>query len=626
MSTLDVGRIEVLKGPQGTLYGRNATGGAINIISAKPTREVEGYASVTGAEYDTASAEGAISGPLTDTLAGRLSVIYNNQGESFHQYFESNGNKQDFEDSETKAIRGQLAGEYDRLDWNLNLSYMDQDLGNSPFTAIGGYWNSPDEVFAVPCQGALKGCVNTLGLNVADSDGDPFTHEFQTSRAGEMRIDSDVTSANFKLDYDFDSVSVTSITGYVKQDRDFGDNIWSQPNELFAVVHSEEIEQFSQELRFNGELGSSVRWIAGGLYWNDTFKSDNLANTVDLLGALAGLNPATWDVDQETTAYAGFTSVDWDFGDRWMLTTGLRYSYEETDFKGGSNGTIIDPAAFDAFVGAELDIPQGATIPLTYTDDSIDDDRVDYRVALEFRPTDDLLTYASVTSGFKSGGFFGDFTFDNVELEPFDSETVTAFEIGAKATMADGKVQLNGAVFYYDYQDIQASVPAGLGFKLDNLDKAQIAGAEIELLTTPIEGLDIRLGAGYLDTEVDDPRAVFDGNELSNAPKYQFTSTVRYEFPITESLHMAIQGDGKYSDEAYREATNNPWLVTDSYTVVNGRISLLAADGTWEVAAWGKNLLDEEYEQERFANDTVGMIVALQGNPRQYGVTFNYNY
>jgi len=364
----------------------------------------------------------------------------------------------------------------------------------------------------------------------------------------------------------------------------------------------------------------------GGYYWYDTFKSDNLANSADILGLLAGLNPVTWDVDQETTAYAAFTSVDWDFADRWMLTLGLRYSYEETDFKGGTNATVSDPDAFDAFLGEDLGLPQGITIPLSFTDDSIDDDQVDYRVALEFRPTDDILTYGSVTSGFKSGGFFGDFTFDSSELEPFDSETVTAYELGAKLTMADGKVQLNGAVFYYDYEDIQTFVPSAIGFKLDNLEKAEISGAEIELLTSPLEGLDIRLGASYLDTDVDSKFAEFDGNELPNSPETQFTGTARYEFPVSDALHLAFQVDAKYSDESYRESTNNPWMQTDSYTVVNGRISLLSADGTWEVAAWGLNLTDEEYEQERFASDIIGMIVALQGNPRQYGVTLNYNF
>ena len=130
LSMMDVGRIEVLKGPQGTLYGRNATGGAMNIISAKPTRELDGFVSLNAAEYDTQKLEAAIGGPLTDVLSGRLSVLYDSQGDSYHEYYRDSGGKSDFPDSETSAIRGQLAGDHDRLSWNLKVGYLDQRVGD----------------------------------------------------------------------------------------------------------------------------------------------------------------------------------------------------------------------------------------------------------------------------------------------------------------------------------------------------------------------------------------------------------------------------------------------------------------------------------------------------------------
>jgi iron complex outermembrane receptor protein len=623
LSMMDVGRLEVLKGPQGTLYGRNATGGAVNIISAKPSREMDGFASLNVGNYETTKFEGAVGGPLTDTLSGRISGLYDYQGESFHEYHREGKSDKDFGDSTTYAVRLQLAGNHDRLNWNLSGSYLDQDIANSPFTALGGYWNSPDEVFVTPCRGKFENCVNTLGLDVSDRDGDPFTHDFQESRVDEMRIESEVTSLNLNLDYEWDTVTLTSITGWVQQDRDFGENIWSSPLEAFAVLHDEEMEQFSQEFRLDGG-GERVRWLAGVFYWNDTFKSDNIANSADILGLLAGVNPVLWDNDQETTAYAAYGSVDWDITDKLMLTVGLRYSDEETEFEGGTNGTIVDSAAFDDFVGADLGIPEGETIPFTYTDDKISEDNTSYRLALEYRPTDDWLTYGSVTTGFKSGGFFGDFTFDNFELEPFDSETVTAYEIGSKSTLGQ-TTQLNAAIFYYEYEDIQTFVPSTIGFKLDNLEEADIFGAEIEVLSSPIEGLDIRFGASYLDTEVKSDFPEYDGNELPNSPETQVTGTIRYEFPVSSGMSIALQADGKYTDEMFRESTNNPWLVTDSYTVLHLRASLLATDGTWEVALWGRNITDEEYEQERFASDIVGQVVGLQGNPNTYGLTLNYN-
>lgn len=625
LSMMDVGRIEVLKGPQGTLYGRNATGGALNIISAKPTQEADGFLSLSAGEYETIKVEGALGGPLSDKLSGRVSFLYDSQGESFHEFNRAAGGTGEFIDNETIGLRAQLAGDYDKLSWNLSLGFLDQDVGNSPFTAVGGFWNSPEEVFVTPCLGRLDGCVNTLGLDVSDQDGNPFTHDFQESRVGEMRIESDVTSVNFKLNYDFNNMTLTSITGFIEQDRNFGENIWSSPLEEFAVLHDEKIEQFSQELRLSGET-ERARWLAGVFFWNDTFESENIANSADILGLLAGINPVLWNNDQETDAFALYASVDWMFNDQWTLTTGLRYSDEDTDFVGGTDATISDPIAFDFFVGAELGLPAGITIPFTFLDDSISDSSTDFRVALEYRPNDNLLAYGSVVSGFKSGGYFGDFTFDNSELQPFEPEEVMAFEAGVKATLADGRAQLNGAVFYYDYDDIQTFVPSAIGFKLDNLEEAEIFGAEVELLASPTDGLDLRLGASYLDTEVNSQFADFDGNELPNAPETQLTGTVRYQFPVSDGFNLALQADVKHTASMFRESTNNPWLRTDSYTVANARVALSPIDGNWELAAWVRNIFDEEYEQERFASDIIGMIVGLQGNPSQWGVTLNYGF
>ncbi len=626
LSMMDVGRIEVLKGPQGTLYGRNATGGAINMISAKPTRETEGFMSLSVGEYETIKMEAAVGGPLSDTIAGRVSLMYDSQGESFHEYNTAAGGTAEFPDSQTTGFRGQLAGDYDRLSWNFAASYLDQDIGNTPFTSLGGFWASPADVFVTECApGAFAGCVNTLGLNVADTDGDPFTHDFQESRVEEMKIESEVSSLNLKVEYEFDSITLTSITGWVQQDRNFGENIWSSPLEAFAVVHDEEIEQFSQELRLSSQ-GDTISWIAGLFYWNDTFESVNQANSADILGLLAGVTPVEWVNDQETDAYAVYASVDWKLSDTLSLTTGIRYSDEETDFTGGTNGTIVDSAAFDGFVGAALGLPNGITIPFTEANNSVSESSTDFRVALEWRPGDETLAYVSATSGFKSGGFFGDFTFDNFELDPFLSEEVLAYEIGLKQGWADGRAQLNAAVFMYDYENIQTFVPSTVGFRLANLEEAEIMGAEIELLATPIDGLDLRLGASWLDTEVDSQFADYDGNELPNSPETQFTATARYEFPVSDTLAIALQTDVKSTDDMFRESTNNPFLVTEGYTLVNARIALLALDGSWEVALWSRNVTDEEYEQERFSSDIIGQVVALQGNPSQYGVTLNLNF
>jgi iron complex outermembrane receptor protein len=612
LAMMDVGRIEVLKGPQGTLYGRNASGGAINIISSKPTQDVQGFANLSIGDFEKTKFEGAIGGALSDTISGRVSALYDRQGESFHTNLL---NGQDFGDSENTGLRGQLAYDSERLSWNLGVQFQGQDMSNSPFTNFGII----DPVTFGVCAPALSGrtdntqCIDFLGYSDT-SDSDPFTHEFQPSRMADLRIDSDVVSVNFNLVYDFDAVTLTSITGYIAQDRDFGENIWSTPNELFAVVHNEEIDQLSQEFRLSGDTERAT-WVAGLFYSVDNFDSLNTANSADIVGAFFGLDPLIWTTDQETTAIAAFASADWSLTDTMTLVTGLRFTSEEVDFAGGTDGILVG---------------FGDVIPLTFVDTVFDDDAFSYRLALEYRPNDDSLWYGSVSTGFKSGGFFGDFTFDNSELTPFDSETVTAFEIGTKTTFAGGRAQFSGAAFLYDYEDIQTIVPSAIGFRLANMEGADIMGLDLELLALPTDNLDLRFSIGWLDTEVDtDPNGLqgsFNGNQLPNAPELQYTAGARYEIPVSSSWSLALQGDLKYTDEMFREATNFPVNFTDSYTVVNARASLLQTEGNWEVALWATNLFDEDYFQEAFSSaDILGSLAKFPGEPRIWGLSVSYS-
>lgn len=616
LNMMDVERVEVLKGPQGTLYGRNSSGGALNIISAKPTQERSGYVSITAANYDNIKFEGAIGGGLTETLSGRVAATFESQGESYHETLAG----KDFGDSDSYGLRAQLRHEGEALTWNLAVSHMDQDLTNVPFSYLGGLF--ADTAFN-PCPiGFGPSCLNTpeaagafASSNLPVTD-DPFKHAFQTSRIDEMNIDTETSGINYRLDYEFENVTLTSVTGYITQDRTYGENFWSTPLELFAVVHEEEIDQFSEELRFSGD-SEIATWTAGIFYSQDEFTSANLVNSADLAGLLLGVNPLSWNVDQETTAWALFGSVDWVLTDTLTLVTGLRYSEETTEFKGGT----------------QADIGGGTFIALTAQDEEVDEDNISGRISLEWRPTDDLLVYGSYSTGFKSGGFFGDFSTDAPELEPYDSEEVSAIEIGAKYTFADGRAQLDSAVFYYDYSDIQTFVPTSFGQRLTNIKEADITGIDLELQAVPVEGLNIRVGLGYLDTEMNDsfidPNSglqTFDGNELPNAAELQYTASVRYEFPISDKLSIAMQGDTKYTDDMFREGTNNPLAVTDSYSVSNARLSLLETEGTWELSLWVKNLSDEEYFQEVFPQSTVGAVAALPGSPRTYGLTLNYNF
>ena len=561
LAMFDIDRIEVLKGPQGTLYGRNSSGGALNIHTAKPSQTTDGFLSVEAGDFEKVKVEGGVGGGLTDSLAGRISLLFDQQGESYHDYLLDDGSgKANFNDSRTLGLRGQLGNDGDRVSWNLGVSHLDQDLGNQPFTFLGGVYDPTAGPYSfVPCAEPLDpaSCGDVTGFSDT-TDTSIYTHVFENDKVDELKIDSQMTGLNLNLDVDLGAMTLTSITGFLTQDRLYGENFWSTPNELFAVVHDEEVEQISQEFRLAGG-GDTLSWVGGVFISRDEFKAVNDVASADLAGALLGVDELVWDIDQTTNAWAAFGNLDWYLSDAFMLSLGLRYTDESVDFAGGTS------------------IPDAPPIPLTSIDDEFSDDNVSYRVALEYRPVDDHLLYGSWSTGFKSGGFFGDFTTEPEELEPFDSETVNALELGWKATFADGRAQFNLAGFYYDYQDIQTFVPAAFGFKLDNIEGADIYGLDAELIARPVSGLDLRFGLGLLDTETQSSFDELDGNELPNAGQLQWTAGARYEFSVSDNFMLALQGDAKYTDQMFREATNNP-LTPDRRLHADQHADLAAAE------------------------------------------------
>ena len=377
-----------------------------------------------------------------------------------------------------------------------------------------------------------------------------------------------------RLEWDLGNWDLVSITGYESQDRVFGDNINSHPLQLSSITHDEDISQFSQELRLSGGSDSGPQWIVGAFYSQDEFESENIFEAGDFF-----VTNLFWNVDQETTTWAFFASVDIPLSERMTLTAGLRYTDEEIDFAGGT--TDLNPydasCILDPFCG-----PSGlGAFQLTGTDSTFSVVNLSGRVALEFRPKDDWLLYGSVSTAFKSGDFFGDFTFDNSELVPFDSETITAYEIGSKSTLASGRVQLNASAFFYDYKDMQTLVPGVLITAFTNADDAEIYGLDIDLLAAPAEGLTIGLGLGLLDTELGAIGVVPAGNQSPNAAEVQANGLIRYEFAVGSYLQIVIQENFKYTVDLYRDEFNDTYNLSDSYTTVYASVWIIYAEGKW---------------------------------------------
>ncbi len=634
---MDLERTEVLKGPQGTLYGRNTNGGAINIISAKPSQESEFFGRVAYGAYDTVKVEGVVNGGLSDAWAGRLSFIYDNQGESYYDNTITGQNMGSFENI---GLRGQIG--YDKggaFTMNLSFSYLEQEGVSGMQEIYNTGAGNPDDPFALCPEAAAAlergggfdvtklprgGCVSTVGTY--DPDDDFFKDNIDPSLVDRYRLDTDVMAGVFDFTYDFSGATLTGITGYIAQDRLYGEG-WYIPGDMFFVQHQEEIAQFSQELRLNGG-SDKIAWIAGLFYSQDEIKTFNPIQSSGIFEPFFGLNPGWWDYDQDTTSAAAFASLDFYLSDSITLVAGLRYTDEEISFKGGTSFLLAGGPlqTTEDVLNAPKEYLAENGIPLTFTDQTISEDNVSGRVALEIRPNDDLLIYGSVANGYKSGGFFGDFTVDQFELLPYDPETVLAYEVGAKSTLANGNVQLNGAVFHYDYDDIQTFFPSTVGFKFGNLESATVTGLDLELIARPATGLDILVGAGWLDTETSSEIADYDGNKLPNAPEYQFNGMIRYSFGVSDKIWMAPLVAFKTTDDKFTEATNLPFNYALGYTTFDFRFSVFPPDFKWEVAVWAQNFTDERYHEEVFYAEILNSIASIPGSPSTWGVSFTYNF
>jgi iron complex outermembrane receptor protein len=300
------------------------------------------------------------------------------------------------------------------------------------------------------------------------------------------------------------------------------------------------------------------------------------------------------------------------------LSTGVRYSWEEKKFSGGTTDVNTN--------GTSLIIGGPGTFALSDVEDKISENEVSWRVGLDYRPNDDWLLYGNIATGFKSGGFFGDLTFANEELIPYDPEEITSYEAGFKASLAGGTAQLNAAAFFYDYKDIQSQVPSALSLQFTNVPTADVTGLDVELQWQPVEQFYLGAGIAALNTEMSAFGVIPSGNELPNAPELQYNGLIRYEIDVASDYVIALQSNFKYSDAMFREGTNDIRGKTDSYSVYNARIALFTQEGNWEIALWGRNLGDEVYAEQIFVTDTTGVATTYFGAPRTYGLSFRYDF
>ncbi len=676
----DTERVEVLKGPQGDLYGRNTTAGQINFISNKPTREFEAGVVASVGNYETYELEGFVSGG-SDFAQGRLAFKTAQSNEGW-QKSTTSGDELGEKDASalrgilnlnlTDALRLQLIGHYvtDESENRANTPYDGTDEG---FAAFNNPYTPLEEFFFVGQPAPWYSTGDNEKAGWTNSYTSPITGKTWDIRP---QRDNELKGISARLDWELSNgMTLTSVTGYNNFEREEANDWDGGFYNDSSNINTTDLDVFSQELRISGE-SDAFSWIAGVYYSKDDMEEYYHYFMSD---SVFGLGSIPWGVDlfaptpileldtkyeQETESAAIFGHVEWNFTEKWRLTLGARYTEEERDWEGctfvaedgslgnflnaqfgaslgpGDCGTIDDDPNSPNYIFALIGTPAVNNAFHVY-EDKIDTDKWMGKIGLDYALSDDVLLYGMISQGFKSGGFNGANSNTTQQLKPYSEEVLTSYEVGTKATLLDGSMQLNAAAFFYDYEDKQEQDAAvtfvGNISGLTNVPESEIYGAEIDMQWLITEGLQFNLGAAWLDTEITKWDAVdrdasswpvtvtedVSGAELPQAPELQVSGLLSYSWSVGDNLVMEVAGDVSYTDETSGGVRVEE--ATDSYTVANVRLAIGANDGTWRAMLWSRNVTDEDYFPSAYVGGN-GPFVRSYGMPRTYGLTLSYNF
>lgn len=643
----DMERVEILRGPQGTLFGRNATGGLAQYVTRKPSEEFSGYGKVTVGEYEQVKFEGAVGGALAPNLFARVSVATHHNG----GYVDNRVLGDDINNANDYAGRGQLLWQFnDDASLLLNIRGSMQQIRTGFFENVSSGFDDFGRGFLTP------GATNFNGYR--DGDGDVYAGDYDNF--GHQDMHGWGTSAT--LNWDFGGFTLTSVTDFQHVFRDYIEDSDASPFADFNFFQATNAQQWSQELRVAGET-ERTRWVAG-LYYLDIVVNDANGAETPLLGVAgafglppggltdgSGVLPAregdgTFQGNDnpyktETQSFSVFGQVEYDFNTRWTGIAGFRWIEEEKEHLYFNNFVDFQPGVRNRNGNPSILFNAG-----TYRG-SWDDGLWSAKVEIDFKPNDDWLVYASWNRGVKGGGFnapldisdatspTGFLVLDDA-LMRFDEETLDAFEVGFKSTLFGGRARLNASAFYYDYQDFQAFRIVGLSTFIFNAD-AENFGFEFEFQASPFAGLDLLFGLGYLDTTIEDvdlglvnlvtgtPEGGKDTKPVQS-PKWNLNGLLRYEWPVFNG-QIAVQGDFQYRSEHFFSLTRSEAVTEDGYAIANARLSYTTRDERWQAAVFVNNLTDEEYIVQTFDLATVlGMTEQFYGFPRWVGGSISYRW
>jgi iron complex outermembrane receptor protein len=666
---VDIERVEVLRGPQGTLYGKNTAAGAISIMTKKPSEEFESEVRLTYNTDNRAEVHAMANIPLgTPGLAMRLTGfgvngdhLYDNTftGESVNDANKWGVKSRFLVDTDATSVDGGF-GEF-----LLTLDYTKEDTDCCALATID--YEGFSTLNAPQLNTPSAQLQQLLGLNAAgkpileyiafeDSAGysppkaDPFGDDYWLD--GEVR--NEVEVGGVALEWNLDLANDDSIT-FINAWRHYeSDSAYDGDFTAYDAVLGDtdiNLDQYSSELRLTSP-GGDVLDYQGGLYayYSETDSvgrvsmSKALVDNIPLIGLVFPEGTENTDNnDYTTTSFAAFGQLTWNYSDSISATLGLRYTYEEKDREGSQLTTPVSP----------IDIPPIAG-PDIYYDESRSDSNVSPSLNVRYFVTPDIMTYVSVSQGFKSGGFNQRREAEGSNGE-FDEETATNYELGWKTSWQDRRLQFNGTLYYVDYDDFQSQAFDGSTIKVTNAGSMESYGAELELVFIPAADLMAGVAAGYNHAEYQDfdngqctvnqtfekyyieEDAQFgapglfstcsqdlEGEDLDNAPTWTVSSYLQYTYSLSDNLLGIVRAEHNYIDSFYLDQDLDPTLENDAVNLVNLRFTLTNIENTWEAALWGQNMLDEDYYAFGIDIPVLGGFAGVVAPDAVYGITVTF--
>lgn len=642
MDLYDLERIEVLRGPQGTLFGKNVVGGAISVSTRKPTEEFEGKLGVTAGNFGAIGVRGYINGAISDSVNGSLSFSKRDRD----GYVDNVVDGKEYHDEDNLSFRGQLAfAPSDTTEVRLIADWSKDDQAGNCRNVNNTNLNDPfglsvplyDPVIASTTGGDIRKCASSLGA----------------------LQEREISGILGRVDWDLASATLTSITAYRETDYQWSEDLAALPIGVttFNLIDAadEESDQISQEFRLTSTGDGNVEWLVGAFYMQENVdRAENFVGSWGPPFAAQGFVLLDGDIvfaqDNETTSTAIYGQLDWHINDRFHWSVGGRFAKDEkkiTQRLINNEDPAFDSAVLSGLLGVPvnlvvLGIPaNGPTELLTFigTGDpsalngpysaQASDDWSEFvpSTSLSWHFGDNSLVYFTASKGYKSGAYVAQRTTAATAVIPLEPEFATNFELGLKTEFADNRVRLNATVFTLDYEDLQVFRLVGSLLVGANAE-ATTSGLELDLTALLSENWIVSASYGYLDAEYDTFISGSDdlsGNTLPRSAENSFSFNSNYVFDLSGGSTIDFAVNYAHKGDYFGEVSNSPASKIDSYGLLDASLGWTSADERWEAVAWGKNITDEEYRIHSIVSNVSG-TVDLWNMPATYGLTVNYSF